>query len=199
MVFCLGMVNFSCNPSNPVPLDSERNHETGYPPIAEVFEDYPDSFGWGRLALQKEIDSLSVTVFPDGTGLPKGSGNAVLGKSIYIQKCAACHGISGYEGPEEILVVPIGEDKSERKPKTVGNYWPYATTLFDYIRRAMPTNAPGSLTDEEVYSLTAWLLFANGIIEESRVINRNNLPLIQLPNQFNFKPDDRTTGPSPIY
>jgi len=163
-------------------------------------ENYPSSFGWGREATLLEIDSLSITVFPDGIGLPDGEGTPPLGKTIYQQKCAACHGLTGKEGPEDILVFDAKENRSnKRTPKTVGNYWPYPTTLFDYIKRAMPTNAPGSLTDEEVYNLTAWLLFANGIISENVKLNASNLHLIQLPNQSNFKPDDRVTGPNPIY
>lgn len=153
---------------------------------------WPASFGIGRVAIQAEIDSMDIDVGPDGRGLPIGSGTAMAGKAVYALKCAACHGASGTEGPQNRLVGAMGDTT---KAKTIGNYWPYATTLFDYIRRAMPYNAPGSLTNAEVYDITAFLLHANKIIDASTVINAHNLPLVQMPARPLFVNDDRQGGP----
>lgn len=155
----------------------------------------PGYFGFGRAATAADIAALDIDVRPDGKGLPKGDGNAAEGKGIYIQKCAGCHGTTGTEGPNDRLVVGDTTKGNARRIKAIGNYWPYATTVFDYIRRAMPFNQPGSLTDREVYSLTAYLLHANGLWEEKAVLNDKNLPQIKMPARGKFVPDDRTDGP----
>jgi cytochrome c len=149
-------------------------------------------FGFGRPATPKEISSMDLAIRPDGKGLPPGSGTAPKGRAIYLLKCAACHGKTGVEGPFARLVGPMGDTT---RAKTIGNYWPYATTLFDYTRRAMPYNSPGSLTDEEVYNLTAFLLAANKIVDSNTVINSHNLAAIKMPAQKLFIPDDRKGGP----
>lgn len=160
---------------------------------------WPASFGFGQLAKPQEIAVLDIDVRPDGQGLPPGLGTVVAGKTIYASKCAACHGKTGIEGPNNRLVEPVLENKASGtgtgKEKTIGNYWPYATTLFDYIRRAMPFNAPGSLTNEEVYALTAFLLHANKIISAETIINAQTLPNIIMPAQKHFVIDDRRGGP----
>src|SRR5437667_12385282 len=137
---------------------------------------------------------------PDGTGLPPGSGTAPQGAAIYAHKCAACHGPTGTEGPSERLVgrdprqgFPFGSDP--RLVRTIGNYWPYATTLYDYVHRAMPLNAPGSLTPDEVYGLVAYLLWRNEIIEERAVIDGRTLPGVVMPARDRFVVDDRRGGP----
>ena len=150
-------------------------------------------FGFGRPATATDITRLDIDVRPDGAGLPKGSGTVLTGKAIYATKCAVCHGATGTEGPQGALVSPAGD--TARKVKTIGNYWPYATTVFDYIRRAMPYNQPGSLTDDEVYSLTAFLLHANRIVNADAVMNRQTLPKVVMPAQKLFIPDDRRGGP----
>ena len=122
--------------------------------------------------------------------MPPGSGNVKDGKKVYTAKCAACHGANGSGGVYSRLV-----DTDTSKEKTIGNYWPYATTVFDYIRRAMPFNAPGSLTDREVYNVTAYLLAANRIIDSNMVIDRMNLSSVQMPAKHLFVSDDRTGGP----
>jgi len=146
-------------------------------------------FGFGRPATDAEIRRLDIDVRPDGVGLPAGLGSVKAGKQIYGAKCAACHGING-EGPTNRLVAT----SFTAREKAIGNYWPYATTLFDYIRRAMPFNAPGSLTNEEVYSLTAYLLAANKIIDSTAVIDARTLPKVVMPAQKLFVPDDRRGG-----
>ena len=161
---------------------------------------WPDSFGFGREAVQFEIDSLSIAILPDGTGLPIGEGTALQGKGIYLQKCAACHGPKGKEGPQDVLVNRDSFlSEQANSERAIGNYWPYSTTVFDYIRRAMPSNAPGSLTDQEVYQLTAWLLFQNGLISESHLLNSVTLPQVAMPARELYVIDNRTGGPNPIY
>jgi mono/diheme cytochrome c family protein len=155
---------------------------------------WPASFGLGRTATQTEISLLDIDVRPDGKGLPAGSGTAAVGKAIFALKCAACHGADGMGGPGGTLVTTVVA-QGKRAEKTIGNYWPYATTVFDYIRRAMPFNQPGSLTNEEVYNLTAFLLHANHIIDDKAVINALTLPKVVMPAKNLFLPDDRRGGP----
>ena len=154
--------------------------------------DWPKTFGIGRTATQAEISVLDISIRPDGLGLPPGTGNVAKGKKIYDVKCFTCHGKTGTEGPFSSLVSVPGDST---KAKTIGNYWPYATTLFDYIRRAMPFNQPGSLGNDEVYSLTAYLLYKNRITDETTVLSAANLPKIKMPAQHLFVNDDRHGGP----
>lgn len=143
--------------------------------LTACHRDTPGRFGFGRPATIHEIDSMNTSIRPDGRGLPKGSGDAVTGLAIYTAKCAACHGATGREGPFPKLVGDTG------KVHTIGNYWPYATTVFDYIRRAMPVNAPGSLADSEVYDLTAYLLSANHVIGDATVLDSATLARVVMP------------------
>ncbi|GGM89693.1 hypothetical protein GCM10010967_23170 [Dyadobacter beijingensis] len=154
---------------------------------------HPAQFGFGRVATAAEIAALDIDVRPDGKGLPKGEGSATEGRAIYGLKCAGCHGATGTEGPNDRLVA--GDTTRARRIRAIGNYWPYATTVFDYIRRAMPFNQPGSLTDQEVYSLTAFLLHANGLLAENAKLNAKTLPQIKMPARDKFVPDDRVDGP----
>ena len=135
---------------------------------------------------------MDIDISPDGQGLPHGEGNAITGKAIYTVKCAACHG-AGNEPDSLQLPGPLLIRTGKTKLKTIGNYWPYATTLFDYIRRAMPYNAPGSLTNEEVYHLTAYLLQVNKVITE-HTVNEKTLPQITMPAHDRFVDDDRKGG-----
>ncbi|QJD81389.1 c-type cytochrome [Spirosoma rhododendri] len=158
----------------------------------------PVRFGFGRPATTAELTRLDIDVRPDGKGLPAGAGMAVRGKTIFATKCAVCHGVGGTGGPGGALVTTTTATTAvvgKRPDKTIGNYWPYVTTVFDYVRRAMPFNEPGSLTDEEVYHLTAYLLHANGIIDEKAVITAQTLPKVVMPAQKLFIPDDRRGGP----
>ena len=164
----------------------------------------PDYFGFGEPAPHALIESIDIDVRPDGTGLPAGQGTADSGARLYQQRCSSCHGRQGEGGTANRLVgaepsgiAPFGpEYESWRRgrrdvPMTIGNYWPYATTLFDYIRRAMPTPQPGSLSADDVYGLTAWLLAANGIIADADVLNAETLPQVEMPARDRFVPDDR--------
>lgn len=158
---------------------------------------WPSQFGFGRLASQHAIDSLNTDVRPDGEGLPPGSGLAATGRLIFSEKCARCHGQNGVGGPYGSLVTPAGVDTTntgKRPEKTIGNYWPYATTVFDYVKRAMPFDKPASLTDEEVYHLTAYLLSANALIDSTVAIDAHSLPLVHMPALTLFVEDDRKGG-----
>lgn len=156
---------------------------------------WPESFGFGRLATSREIDSLDIDVSPDGAGLPRGAGRSSIGKEIYGKKCAVCHGETGTEGPfDKLVAFPAANDSLKRATKAIGTYWPYATTLYDYINRAMPYNTPGTLTPDEVYSLTAFLLHMNGIIDSTIVIDERTLPLVEMPARNLFVEDDRRGG-----
>jgi S-disulfanyl-L-cysteine oxidoreductase SoxD len=146
---------------------------------------YRGPFGIGRVPSEAEIKARDIAVGPDGEGLPPGRGTVSAGEQVYQAKCMACHGPTGTEGPMDKLV-------GETLPvKTIGSFWPYATTVFDYIRRAQPFNQPGSLTDDEVYAVTAWLLFRNQIIAADQVIDRETLPHVRMPNRNGFVPDPR--------
>ncbi|RDC64254.1 c-type cytochrome [Adhaeribacter pallidiroseus] len=183
-------------------LTANKSTATAVVPSTQVTKadsaNWPVSFGFGKPATAQEIALLDIDVRPDGKGLPGGSGTVLAGKAVYAVKCAACHGKTGVEGPNNRLV-SVAENETAgaetSKEKTIGNYWPYATTLFDYIRRAMPFNAPGSLTNEEVYALTAFLLNANKIIPSEASINAETLPKVVMPAQKLFVPDDRKGGP----
>jgi cytochrome c len=158
---------------------------------------YPSRFGFGRLATTTEIALWDIDVRPDGKGLPAGQGDVLKGKVIYTSKCMACHGNNDTDLSKIKLPAPllISDTLAKSRPKAIGNYWPYATTLFDYIRRTMPYNQPGSLTDNEVYSITAYLLYANKIIKQNQLLNAKTLPGIVMPAKKLFIMDDRKGGP----
>ncbi len=144
----------------------------------------------GRPASHEEIASWSLTVFPDGEGLPAGRGTAALGKSVYEQHCASCHGARGAGGSAEELAGARGNLTDPAPDKTIGSYWPYATTLFDFVRRSMPPQAPGSLDSDQIYAVCAYLLHLNGIISESAEMNATTLPQVRMPNREGFIPVD---------
>ncbi|WP_159727248.1 c-type cytochrome [Methylosinus sp. Ce-a6] len=141
----------------------------------------------GRAASAGEIALFDISVGPDGVGLPPGAGAARQGRLVYEARCIGCHGEKGEGKPNDRLVGGFGTLKGgQAAVKTIGSYWPYATTVFDYVRRAMPFDAPKSLTDEEVYAVTAYLLHLNGIVGEDVVVNAQTLPKIEMPNRGGF-------------
>ena len=146
-------------------------------------------YGLGRSATEDEIRAWNIDVSPNGDGLPRGQGTVKRGAQVYGGKCAVCHGAMGKEGPKDRLVGGQGSLTTSTPLKTIGSYWPYATTLYDYINRAMPFTAPQSLTSDEVYSVTAWLLFQNGIIPEDAVMDAQTLPRVRMPNRDGFVSD----------
>lgn len=125
-------------------------------------------------------------ILPDGTGLPDGNGDVITGQRLYQQHCLACHGAEGSGGINDALAGGHGSLPTDQPLKTIGSYWPYATTLFDYVRRAMPYPNPGSLTNDQTYSLTAYLLHINGIVPATAELNAQALSLIKMPNQQGF-------------
>jgi S-disulfanyl-L-cysteine oxidoreductase SoxD len=135
------------------------------------------------------IKAWDISIPPSGAGLPPGSGTVKQGALVYAAKCQACHGERGVGKPMDALVGGIGSLATDKPVRTVGSFWPYATTLFDYVRRAMPTTAPMSLTDEEVYAVSAYVLNINGIIGENDVMNAQTLPGVRMPNRDGFISD----------
>jgi len=175
--------------------------------VVAAAQSQPERFGIGRPATPNAIAALDIDVRPDGTGLPAGSGTAPGGAEVYARRCAACHGPKGEGGQAEALVgaeptgtAPFGPQYEQWRsgrpdvPFTVGNYWPYATTLFDYVRRAMPPAAPGTLSSDDVYSVVAWVLAQNRIIPEGAVMNAETLPRVVMPARDRFVPDSRKGG-----
>src|SRR2546426_3328860 len=152
-------------------------------------------YGRGRTATDEDIRAWNIDVSPNGEGLPPGKGTAKQGAQVFAAKCAMCHGPTGKEGPKDRLVGGQGTLTTGKPVKTIGSYWPYATTLYDFINRAMPFNAPGSLNSDEIYSVIAWLLFQNGIVKDDAVIDARTLPQVQMPNRNGFIPDPRPDVP----
>ena len=162
--------------------------------------EWPGSFAIGQDATPAQIAVLDIDFGPDGAGAPPGSGSVAEGRAVFNIQCVRCHGLTGKEGPNDQLVgreprdgFPFGETRGIRK--TVGNYWPYATTIFDYVNRTMPMAAPGSLTADEVYAVTAYILFLNEIIPEDGVMDAETLPAVVMPARDRFVPDNRVGGP----
>lgn len=145
----------------------------------------PEKFDLGREPTASEIERLDIDIMPNGKQLPTGQGTTDAGEQIYVQKCLACHGPEGRNGVNDQLVDKYSPDNdfaNDRSlTRTIGNYWPYATTLYDYINRAMPMTTPGSLTADEVYGLVAYLLYMNEIVGKDVTLDATSLPLIEMP------------------
>jgi mono/diheme cytochrome c family protein len=140
----------------------------------------------GRALTPDEVRKIDITIAPDGTGLPAGSGSVTQGAAIYSQKCQPCHGAQGAGKPQEQLTGGVGTIASSKPVKTPVSYWPTATTIFDYVRRAMPVNAPQSLTNDEVYAVTAYLLSIDGVVPKDTVLDAKSLPRVNMPNREGF-------------
>jgi cytochrome c len=145
----------------------------------------------GKAPTPEELKQWDIGIGPSGKELPPGAGNAAQGKRVYDMRCKRCHGDDAKGGDEAALVGGQGSLTSPKPLKTIGSYWPYATTLFDYVRRAMPFKDPGTLSNEQVYQLTAYLLAANGIIQPGDTMNAETLPKVKMPNRDNFLADPR--------
>ena len=155
--------------------------------------------GIGRAATADEIKALDIDVMPDGRGLPAGRGTVAEGATIYAEKCASCHGKTG-EGAsfERLVATDAGKNfdfaTNAKLPRAVGNYWPYATTLYDYTFRAMPFMQPGTLSANETYSLVAYILALNKIVPEDAVMDASTLPKVKMPARDRFVMDNRKGG-----
>jgi mono/diheme cytochrome c family protein len=149
-------------------------------------------YGVGVAASASQVAAWNIDIQPDGSNLPTGSGSVSQGRILYGQACASCHGQQGEGKPMDRLVGGKGTLNTATPVKTVGSYWPYATSVYDYIHRAMPFNAPGTLTPDQVYAATAYLLHMNGIVPENAVLDARSLPKVQMPNRDGFlTPDPR--------
>jgi S-disulfanyl-L-cysteine oxidoreductase SoxD len=175
--------------------------QAGPGPRLEVASSEPARFplGIGRAATEGEIAALDLDVGPDGVGLPPGSGTPAQGEAIYRASCAVCHGPDGNGTPAGWPLVgrnpgdrfDFGESLEAEIRRTIGNYWPHATTLFDYTLRAMPMDRPGSLSADQVYALTAWMLWRNGIVPQDIELDAEALMQVRMPAADRFIPDDR--------
>ena len=148
-------------------------------------------YGAGRAPTPEELKAWDISISADGRELPPGSGTVAEGKDVYARRCQRCHGENGKGGDETALVGGQGTLATPKPLKTVGSFWPRATTLFDYTRRAMPFKNPGSLSDAQVYAVTAYLLHLNGIIGEGDKLDAQSLMKVQMPNRDGFIPDSR--------
>lgn len=160
-------------------------------------DDRVTGYGLGRAATEEEIRAWNIDVSPSGEGLPPGKGTVSQGAEVYAAKCAKCHGPTGTEGPYDVLVGGRHTLKTTKPLKTIGSYWPYATTLYDYINRAMPFDAPQSLTSDEIYGVIAWLLYQNGVIKAEIVLDAHTLRSVEMPNRLGFIRDPRPDVPHP--
>ncbi|AWN35842.1 c-type cytochrome [Methylobacterium radiodurans] len=150
-----------------------------------------ERLGIGRLASEAEIAAWNIDIDRDGRKLPPGRGSVAHGRAVFEAQCAFCHGSRGEGGTGERLVGGVGTLATAKPVKTVGSFWPYAPTLFDYIRRAMPMNAPQSLSDDDVYAVSGYVLHLNGLAPEDAVFDAQSLPAIRMPNRDGFVPDPR--------
>ena len=147
------------------------------------------AYDFGRPATPDEIALWDIDIRPDGKGLPPGSGTVAQGEQVFAENCAACHGDKGVGGVKDRLAGGQGTLASNAPVKTVGSFWPYATTLFDYIHRAMPYQAPGSLSNDDTYAVAAYILSLNGILPADGKLDRESLPKIKMPNRNGFVPE----------
>jgi S-disulfanyl-L-cysteine oxidoreductase SoxD len=150
---------------------------------------FAESPNLGKPVSPEDLASWDISIGPDGAGLPPGSGDAKQGEAVFTAKCQACHGAKGAGQPNDRLVGGQGSLPGEKPAiKTVGSFWPYATTLFDYVRRAMPYNESKSLSNDEIYAVAAYVLNLNGVIGDTDTINAQTLPNVKMPNRDGFIP-----------
>lgn len=161
---------------------------------------FAENVGLGRPALPEEIAAWDIAVLPDGTGLPEGSGDVFTGDEAFADKCASCHGDFA-EGIDNWPVLAGGQGtlRDRRPVKTIGSYWPYLSTVFDYIHRSMPFGAAQTVTADEAYAITAFLLYSNGIVEDDFELSKDNFTEIAMPNADGFYPDDRAETEYPLF
>jgi len=193
VLLCLAAILSGCSQSKTtLPLDKEQSQINNVKSGATVQTDLPPHFPIGNPVSKEVIAGWDIDVRPDGLGLPEGSGSVEDGEELYEEKCSMCHGSFG-EGEDQWpkLAGGMGSLTAERPEKTVASFWPYASTLWDYINRTMPFPAPQSLTPNEVYAVTAYVLNLNEIVDDEFVLSKENFATIQMPNKNGFYVDDR--------
>jgi cytochrome c len=190
-VILAGLVVIAALAVPAVPVAAQQTVAKASTPHAEA--KVPAKLGLGRPALPEEIQAWDIDVRPDGQGLPKGKGTAKQGDEIFQEKCAICHGEFGQGvGRWPVLAGGLGTLKADRPDKTIGSFWPTATTAFDYIKRAMPLGDARSLTDDQIYALVAYILSMSDVIKDENLeLNETNLAAIKMPNAGGFYDDDR--------
>ena len=159
-----------------------------------------EGYGLGREALPEEIEAWDVAVLPDGTGLPEGSGDVWTGEEVFAEACAACHGEFA-EGIDSwpVLAGGMGTLTDRRPVKTVGSYWPYLSTVFDYVHRSMPFGGAQTVSEDETYAIVAYILYSNGLVDDDFVLTNENFTEVVLPNAEGFYPDDRDATEYPLF
>jgi S-disulfanyl-L-cysteine oxidoreductase SoxD len=165
--------------------------------ICATQADAQSQYGIGRVVTPAEIAGWNIDVGRDGSNLPPGSGSVSHGREVFAQQCSACHGDKGEGGVGDRLVGGQGTLATEKPVRTVGSYWPYAPTLFDYIHRAMPQNAPESLSNDDVYAVSAYILNLNGLLPADATLDAKTLPAIKMPNRNMFISDPRPDVKNP--
>lgn len=166
-------------------------------PVDALPANAPARFGFGREATEERIALWDIDVRPDGTGLPPGRGTVEEGRQVYLTHCVSCHGPTGVEGPETSLV-DTATWELDPPSRAVGTFWPHATTLYDYVRKAMPQLTPGILTEDQVYAVIAYVLYLNDLVPEDAVMDAETLPTVVMPAADRFVLDDREGGPGPV-
>ncbi|NKB87206.1 MAG: c-type cytochrome [Acidobacteria bacterium] len=190
------MITAGCAPAEaPAPLRTEST-----PANSAAFEvesqerQLPSDFGFGAPASDERIARWDIDIKPDGEGLPTGRGTVSEGATLYAIQCAVCHGATGIEGPDVALAEPGGSWEDTPTSRAIGVYWPHATTLYDYIQKAMPMATPGTLTPDETYAVIAYLLHINGLVPADAELDAASLVAIEMPARDRFVPDDRPGG-----
>jgi cytochrome c len=168
------------------PVSTFRHHALVLLTLGLICDAAAESPKLGRVATPDELAAWDISIGPDGAGLPPGSGTPRQGETVFMAKCVACHGEKGAGKPNDQLVGGRGTLGDQAPVKTVGSFWPYATTIFDYVRRAMPLNESKSLSNDEVYAVVAYLLHLNGIIDENETVDARTLPKVRMPNADGF-------------
>ena len=183
------------DPPGEAPAGDAASVAATAPPPMAASETRPASWGLGSHDVEAFVAAWDLDVSPDGRGLPPGQGTAEDGAPLYQSLCASCHGVQGEGMSINPRVVAVGTEEEQFRARGIGQFWPYSTTLYDYIRRSMPQTAPGSLEPDQIYALVAWLLAENGRIGPTEVMNAQTLPAVEMPGRARFVADDRVPGP----
>ncbi len=194
----LGVVLLACGPADGGRAGSVAGSGVGAGSPEGLPPQAPDLFGFGSEASPERVAAWDIDVRSDGEGLPAGSGTVEQGRQLYETLCVECHGPTGTEGPNDRLAGTDPWGETGPAVRTVGSYWQYPTTLFDYIRRAMPHMTPGLLTADQTYAAVAYVLYMNGIVQEGAVMDAESLPAVVMPARDRFVVDDRQGGDGPV-